>query len=172
MRTGNQVSTAALMWFIVLVALELVFFEGVWFIVVFPPMTMAVLAVNLGLLFLIVRPRPLETRIIGMLLGGVAVFIATGLGILLAFGLEEPLKNVLINWASTPPNNQGLTATVLRSLAEYLVVVYFSLLDLLGVAMIWAGGSLQHRWYRRLARERAQATSASPPLDERAATPL
>ncbi len=43
MRTGNQISTAALMGFIVLVAIELVFFEGVWSIVLVPPVTSSIL---------------------------------------------------------------------------------------------------------------------------------
>jgi hypothetical protein len=172
MRTGNQISTAALMGFIVLVALELVFFEGVWSIVLVPPVTMGALAINLGLLFLMVRPDFFETRIIGMMLGGLAACFATALAIALAFDIQDHVRNVLIDWASTLPIDQGLTVSVLRFVTQYLYVVYFALLDLMGVAMIWAGGWLQQRWYRRRAWERAPVASAVPPLDDCAATPL
>jgi hypothetical protein len=172
MRTASQISTAALMGFIVLVAIELALFQGVLFIVLIPPMTMCVLAINLGLLFLMVRPALFESRIIGILLGGVSACFATVLAIVMAINIHDRLMNLLTSWASTLPNIEGLTAWILRSVAANLVVVYFSLLDVLGVAMIWAGGWLQHRWYCRRARQRVPATSASPPLDERAATPL
>ena len=61
--TANDRSpSAALMRLIVLVALELVLFQDVLSeIVLFPPITMIVLAFNLGLFFLVVRPRSLET---------------------------------------------------------------------------------------------------------------
>ena len=153
MRTAKQTSTAALMSFVVLAALELALFQEVWFIVLSPPVTMAVLGLNLGIFFLAVRPKLLKTRILGMLLGGLAACFATALATL---GSGEtpvdsvmPYRNVLIDWASTRPIDQGLTVSVLRFLIAHSIAIEFILLDLLGLAMIFWGGWVEHRWYRR-----------------------
>jgi hypothetical protein len=61
---------------IIVAALELALFQEVWFIVLFPPFTMAVLALNLGIFFLAIRPKLLKTRIQGMLLASVAASLA------------------------------------------------------------------------------------------------
>ena len=50
-------SIGAIMLVIVPIALELVVFQGVWSIVLLPFMTIALLTVNLGLFFVVVRPR-------------------------------------------------------------------------------------------------------------------
>ncbi len=172
MCTGKQTSTAALMWLIVLVAFELVLFQEVWFIVLVPPITIGVLAINLGFLFLMVRPKLLETRIIGMLLGGVAASFVTVAGMVAGTGILNDLRNALVNWAASPLENQGLTVKFVRFVAENLVVVGYALLDLLGVAVIWAGGRLENRWRRRRAHARPPSPAAIPPLDECAASPL
>ena len=61
---------------IVPVSLELVLFQDVWSIVLIPPVTLVVLACNLGLFFVLVRPKSWETRILGMMLAGVAAPVA------------------------------------------------------------------------------------------------
>jgi hypothetical protein len=38
----------ALMWVVVVAALQLALFQDVWFIVLFPPVSMAIVALNLG----------------------------------------------------------------------------------------------------------------------------
>ncbi len=67
-----QTSTAKLMLLVVLTAVELVLFQDVWFIVVVPPVTAMMVGLNLGLWFVLLRPRWMETRIIGMLTGSLA----------------------------------------------------------------------------------------------------
>jgi hypothetical protein len=173
MRVAKPKSTGALMAVIVVIACELALFQDVWLIVVAPPITMALLAVNLGFVFLMLRPNGLETRIIGMLLGGFAACIATAWGMIPTFGgILDHLRDVLANWASSLPDQQGLTVGFLRLVANRLIVVYFALLDPLGLALIWAGGWLDNRWRSHRARARAAVPSAVPPLDGRASSPL
>jgi ABC-type dipeptide/oligopeptide/nickel transport system permease subunit len=169
MRPAKPKSTGALMVVILVLACELALFQDVWSIVVIPSITMALLAMNLGFVFLMLRPPALENRIIGMLLGGFAAWIATVLGMIPAFGGKlDQLRDSLANWASALPDQQGPTVAFFRLAADFLFFVYFALLDVLGVALILAGGWLDSRWRSRRARARA----AVPPLDGRASSPL
>jgi hypothetical protein len=158
---------------IVVIAFEMSLFQEVWFIVLSPFVTMALLAINLGFVFLMLRPPALESRIVGMLLGSAVALFAT------AFGLSQKtvmildhIQNGLVNRASALPDQQGLTFRFFRLVANYLVVSYFALLDLLGVALFWAGGLLESRWRSHRARAQASVPSMVPPLDERTASPL
>jgi hypothetical protein len=165
MRIASQISVGAMMRVTVLVAIELVLLRGVWFIVVFPPITMGVLAINLGLLFLMVRPRFLETRMLGMLLGGLAACFVTALGMFPGpNGIFDHLLNVLRNWAWSRSDPQDLTVRFLLFLIYHFYVVYFALLDVLGVAILWTGGWLENRWRRRRVRgaEAASLGGSSP----------
>jgi hypothetical protein len=169
MRLAKPKSTGALMVVILVLACELALFQDVWSIVVIPSITMALLAMNLGFVFLMLRPPALENRIIGMLLGGLAAWIATVLGMIPAFGGKlDHLRDFLVNWASALPDQQGPTVTLFRLAADFLFVVYFALLDLLGVALISGGAWLDNRWRSHRARARA----VIPPLDGRASSPL
>jgi hypothetical protein len=199
MRASKQMSMAAIMWLVLVAALESAFFlefRFVRFMLLIPPITMAILSLNLGFLFLVIRPRRLEPRIVGMLLGGVAAVFGTVLGldplqsrllerspsyaILFApvLGLNrmsapiiENVRNSLLNWTFGLSDQQGVTATVVRFISVEIWVIVAVLFDMLGTVMIWAGGSLENRW-RRQARSQSQAPSQAPPLDERAASPL
>ena len=71
-------SIGAIMWLIVLIALQLALFQGVWFIVLFPPVMIGLLVLNIGVFFGLARPRSWEDRIIGMLLGGPAAAVLSG----------------------------------------------------------------------------------------------
>jgi hypothetical protein len=162
-------STAALMRVIVPIALQLVLFQGVWRIVLAPPITIAVLALNLGLFFVLVRPRAWENRIIGMLLGGVlAVFVLVsdylGLpgGVLRSvrrFGplglLGAGLGSFLMSCADSLGDPAGELASVLRLAVRHMTLIEGILLDLLGIALIWAGGWLENQCRVRWARMRA-----------------
>jgi hypothetical protein len=50
MRSEKQISMVALMWLVVVTALQFALFQDFWFIVLFPPVSIAVLALNLGFL--------------------------------------------------------------------------------------------------------------------------
>jgi hypothetical protein len=70
MRFGSDLSTGALMRLMVLIALELVLFQGVWYIVWLPPITMMIVTLNLGLYLVVIRPRHLNSTAVGMMIAG------------------------------------------------------------------------------------------------------
>ncbi len=173
MPSAIKISIGALMTWILLLALEMVFFQGVWLIVLIPPMTMAALALNLGLFFLLVRPPALETRIIGVLLGAIVAAFVTTLP-LTPKGVElaQDLQVIVVNWISSQPDQEALAVRVLRVLSENKFWIAFALLDLIGVAVVWAGGWLEN-WVRgRRAKPGSPPPTTLPPLDDRAASPL
>jgi hypothetical protein len=174
-----QTSTAAIMLLVAVVALELVMFQGVWRFVVAPPNTMLFLAFNLGLFFMLVRPRSLETWILGMIWGGVAAsfgMVAYGLTVDPALGpagvLARVAKPILETWANSLSTQRTGLAGILRFLVTHVIWFESVLLDLLGITVIAAGGSLENSLRGRLARARAPGRPGVPPLDDRAATPV
>src|SRR5262249_44557434 len=113
-------STGALMRVIVPIALELALIREVWRIVLIPPVTIGLLAINLGLFFVLVRPRSWQTWIRGMLLGGVVGMLVSALFLTLQFG-------------------SGPAAVLSNAL-----LIEAILLDILGIGMIWMGGCMDH----------------------------
>ncbi len=164
-------STAALMRVIVPIALELVLFQDAWGILLFPPFTMMVLALNLGLFFVLVRPRAWETRIMGMLLGGIgAVFLITADYLVAVWMQSRPpgllgsgLQSVLMSCLDSLGDPAGDLASVLHLVVRHMTVIEAILLDLLGLAVIWAGGRLEHRCRARWGQRRISPSSAGDP---------
>lgn len=179
MGSRYQTSTGAIMLLIVVVAVEMVMFQGVWEIVLFPSITMIFLAFNLGLYFLLVRPRSMETRIIGMIWGGVAAFFGVAGYLLTVDSSRGPggflgriVEDFLKNWAMSLSAQAGALAMILRFVTARIVWLEFAVLDLLGLTLIGAGGWLQNRLHDRRVRARAAGQTGLAPLDDRAATPV
>ncbi len=132
-----------------MVAVELALFQGVFAIVLIPPVTMAVVLLNLGLMFVFARNSFLADRIVGMLMGGlIGLFLSVAyyltarpptpdLGVL---GLL--LRGWFSNLAASQPDPAGGFAVTLRWAAGSMFVVESVVVDLIGLAMIWAGGSI------------------------------
>ena len=131
------------------------------------------MALNLGLFFLLVRPPSLKTRIIGLLLGAiVAAFVTTLPLTRKSVELADDLQATVVNWISAQPDQEVLAVRIVRFLSLYRIWIAFVLLDLIGVAAIWAGGSLENRLRGRRARRGSPPLAVSPPLDAHAASPL
>src|SRR5262245_56650111 len=100
-------SIGAIMWLIVLVALQLALFQGVWFIVLIPPVMIGLLVLNIGVLFSLARPRSWEDRILGMLLGGLAAAVLSGFFFFWEFRIGTPgvlgayVSGLFGNWAGS-----------------------------------------------------------------------
>jgi len=184
-RFSFQTSTGKLMLLVVITAVELAFFQDVWQILVIPPITIATLAINLGLWFLLVRPRWMDTRVIGMLLGGVAACLGNFLYLLLlltpffASGRFQGvgpigvlLRTAATQWRTSLPDQGGGLAMLLQIVANGALVIECALGDLCNLAIIWAAGSLECRLRRRLQFAGGAAPAGTPPIDDRAATPL
>jgi hypothetical protein len=174
-----QTSTGKLMLLVAVVALEMWLLTEVWEvleIVLFPPFTMICLALNLGVFFLAVRPLAMETRILGMIWGGVAASCAMAL----TLGTYVPgprgpgplgrlMEGALTSWEISLDNQNGAEATVVHWLRTRVIGLEYALLDALAVIMIWSAGRVE-AWLRA---RRTRARAAGPPsLDDRAATPL
>jgi hypothetical protein len=192
MRSGLKVSIGSLMLFIILVALQLVLFQGVWWILVSSPITIMVLTLNLGMFFVLVRPPALEPRIIGMLLGGLLAFVTLGMtlsshgqsmrwatlgrrrrvGPMPMGPIGKLVDDALVSWLTSLPDQQSPTATILGFIIFNINIIECILLDLIGVALIWAGGWLESWLRSRWFSVRAPELTGLPPLDDRAATPL
>jgi len=185
MRISFQTSTGKLMLLVIVTALELVLFQDVWQILVIPVITIVTLALNLGLWFVLLRPRWMETRIIGMLLGGIAAALGSVLYMWLGFrevlsgvGYQQvgPIGAFLITtataWGQSLADQRTSPAVLLRIVANGALIIEWSLLDLCSAVIIWAAGSLEYRLRRRLQATRAAGRAAPPPIDDRAATPL
>jgi hypothetical protein len=146
-------STGALMAVIVVVAIQIALFQEVWMILVIPPITMALLTLNIVFMFLIFCPMRLQRRIIGLMLGGLAACFVTLLGMVPGPpGTLEQFQNAMSTWAANRADPQGPTAQLLRFLARNFFILYFGTFDILGVALIWTGGWLDHRWRSRMVR--------------------
>ena len=177
MPSDFKVSIGSLMLFIILVALQLVLFEGVWEILVSSPITIMVLTLNLAMFSLLVRPPALEPRIIGMLLGGLVACVTLMMMMLISSdgqrtrcnpGRTENGRGATANGAdrearhrrtgslaieSTGP--QSPTAMILGFIILNINVIEYVLLDLIGLVLIWAGGSIESRLRRRRVRASA-----------------
>jgi len=185
MRSSSKISIGKMMCLIVPLALELVLFQEVWWIVAVPPVTIVALALNLGLFFVIVRPAGLETRITGMLLGAIAAFFAMTRYLFVgsrvgwaSFSRGRSASiggaiahDALVSWASSLPDQEGTTALIAHFLLKHMIVIEFVSLDLIGAAMMWAGGWLENRCRSARAQTAARKRTAISVLDDRTFTP-
>jgi hypothetical protein len=154
-------SIGTLMALIALVAAELALFHEVLVILVIPPVTMGVILLNLGLVFVLGRRSFLGARVIGMLMGGIVALFLMVAYYLVASPRTRflgPLGFVvhgwLINLAGSQPDPAGPLATFFRRAAGSMAAVETVFIDLAGLLMIWAGGRLE-RWLRRDPRSAA-----------------
>jgi hypothetical protein len=152
MQSSFKISIATLMGLVAVVAVELALFQGVFVIVLLPPVTMAIVLLNLGLIFVLGRNSFLAARIMGMLMGGlIALFLMVAYYLTAGpstrgLGLGgRVMQGWLSNLAGSQPDPAAGLAVFLRRAAGSMFVVEFVVLDLIGLAMIWAGGGIEGR---------------------------
>lgn len=180
-----QTSTGKLMLLIVLTAVELALFQDVWSIVVIPPVTAMTLGLNLGLWFVLLRPRWMEPRIIGMLVGSLAAL--AGISFYLWWGWTEVrtarridwmgpigawVATTAAAWSSSVPDQRGNLAAFFDFISRSATWIEFAVLDLCCLAVIWTAGSLDCRLRRRRHIGLVATTAVAPPIDDCAATRL
>jgi hypothetical protein len=157
---------------IALFALELALLRPLlWLIVIFPPVTMGIISANLAVLnALRWLPRSMGGRTNGMLCGGmIALFVLVlyhlltvspgGLGF-----IGKAIAQFLINVAAARAD-LGDSSLYVRLGARAALPAEIVVLDLLGIACIWAGGWIARGW---------PTTGADhpSPLDDRGVTPV
>jgi hypothetical protein len=156
---------------VIVVALELVMFQEVWEIVLAPPITMVFLALNLGLVYLLVRPRSWHTRILGMIWGGLAASLGlSGYQALTEAGGPGGRSSVVVlfleaafkSWGTSLMDQKGPAAITLRLLSTHAIWLEFAMLYALGIGMILYGGRVQDSVRTRWNRRRSLETPESP----------
>jgi hypothetical protein len=153
MRRGVRISIGTLMRLIALFALELAMFQGVLFLIVIPPITMAVVSLNLAVLFAFRwLPPSISMRIAGLLSGGlISIFVLVGYYVMTA--KHNPTLGVIANvlgdhlrhLAASRPDPAGGLANVLRLGARSAQAVEIVVLDLIGLCIVWFGGWMDSR---------------------------
>ncbi len=145
-------SIGAIMRLIALIALEIALFKGMLSVILIPPATMAVVSLNLTVLFAFRSlPPRMANRIAGMLCGGlisifvlVAYYLTADSHTMLGAG-GRALGSFLSNLAGSRSDPSDALGNLLRGAARSSLVVEIILLDLVGLAIIWAGGWIDFR---------------------------
>jgi hypothetical protein len=165
MRRRPTISIGALMWLIALCAVELAMLESLLFLIIVPPITMAVISLNLAVLYAFRSlPAPLAGRIAGLLSGGlISIFVLVGY--YLSADPRNPavgaggkaLAAALSNLAASRPDPAGALAGLLRLGSRSAQVAEIILLDLFGLAIICFGGWIDSRRHAGVAAPDAPA---------------
>jgi hypothetical protein len=181
MRSIPRLSIGRLMGLIALFAVELALFQRVLsFIVMIPPITVGIVSLNLAVLYALRwLPRAAASRIYGMLCAGlIALFMLVGYYIFATPGpwpigaIGTATSRVLFDLAASRTDPSDPTASFLRSAARTSRAVEIVLLDLFGLAVIWAGGWIAGRRHAGGTAPLATQDGRPSPLDDRAVTPL
>ena len=159
--TGARWSTGEIMMVIILIAVELAVFQGVWWIIVMPPILLALLTINLGVLFCLLGGRRWQDRIIGMLLGGILGLVVSLVFYAVEIRLGRPgviagtCLHLVESWTGALRDPGGVVASTFRLIGRRVAAIEGGLLDILGIAAIWAGGRVDHRYRHRSGRREA-----------------
>jgi hypothetical protein len=141
-----MLSTRELMRLIILTAANLLLFKGVGFILIYAPVALAAMVLNLGLFCTFVRPRTLHRGVVAGMAGGLVVTIAALA--YLADSRFRPRMALAILDAMPPPVYDSLPASI-RS-ASGASFLDFALMDGIGIAAMLLCGWLA--WPRRPVR--------------------
>jgi hypothetical protein len=165
MRFWNDLSTGALMRLIILIALQLVLFQGVWSLVLDPRITMMVVALNLGLYLVVIRPRHLNTPAVGMMIAALIAVLAVAAYSAVRFRVPWPpvvpgarrwvfnfsvvfvsvgvlgrlFLDFLSGLLSVPPDTKSAGELMVLQLGRWVPLIESVLLDLVGLTVILAG---------------------------------
>ncbi len=180
MRSLPRLLIGRLMAFIALFAIEMALLRRfLWLILVFPPVTMGIISLNLAVLnALRWLPRSVAGRINGMLCGAMtALFLLVGYYVVTVNPgptgfIGNAISQFLATLAARRADPSDHAATVLRLGASSAWQIEILLLDLFGLAVIWGGGWITSRRPAAPVRARASVEERPSPLDDRAVTPL
>ncbi len=187
MHFWNKLSTAALMRLTILASLNLLLgrLVGRWEVLLHPVFFLIIVTLNLGLYAVMVYTGTLNQTLIGMMLGGLAAtlgiiaytgispsaFMYGGPSIPIRLLVESILTRALEALRDQAKPGRWQTPDLPELLTgEKMILIGYVVLDTAGLILIGAGGWLARHLRKRL--ERPGATTAPPPLDADAASPL
>jgi hypothetical protein len=146
MKPKLVLSTRELMRLVILAAANLLLFKGVGFILIYAPVALVAMVVNLGLFGTFVRPRSMNRGILSAMLGGLAAAIAA-LAYLAEARFNPRMAHALLDALS--PSLYGSLPAWARS-ASGAWYLDFALMDGIGIAAMLLCGWLA--WPRRPVR--------------------
>jgi hypothetical protein len=137
---GKALSTREMIRLIVVAALDLVVLREAWTLLAFPPITLTVVALNLGLWFVWIRPKDLGPRAVGAMLGALVALP-------LSMSLFHPHYQKQIVRTIGAILDGPLEAIQPAGISRFGLVmgIAYVAFDLVGLMLILAGASLAGR---------------------------
>jgi hypothetical protein len=147
-----MLSTRELLRLVVLAALNLLLFRGIWWILMWSPVALVAVIVNLGLVCTWVRPRTLNRAILASMGAGLAVILGS-----LAYLADASFRARLAGWIlqALPDRLYYALPDTLRT-ASGIQLLDFAILDAIGIGAMLVAGWLA--WPRRSAPPVASAS--------------
>jgi hypothetical protein len=150
MKLRIALTTRELMRLVALAAANLLLFQGVWMTLIYAPVAIVAMVLNLGLFCTVVRPRTLNRGVAAAMGGGLIVALAAAT-YLAESNLKPRMALALLD--SLPPSlYDSLPVSGRSSSGAWLLD--FALLDAMGIAAMLFCGWLA--WPRRRARPGAE----------------
>jgi hypothetical protein len=147
-----MLSTRECLRLVVLAALNLLLFRGIWWLLMWPPVALVAVLVNLGLACTWVRPRSLNRAILAAMGAGLAGFVCS-LAYLTDANFQARMASAIMQALPEPIYNALPGA--LRS-ASGIQLLDFAILDAIGIAAMVITGWLA--WPRSRARPGSSAS--------------
>jgi hypothetical protein len=175
-----RLSIGRLMGFIALFAVELALLQHLrWEVLIFPPVTLGIISLNLAILKgLRWLPRSMAGHMSGMLCGGmIALFVLVGYHVLTVSPgrggfIGQAISQFLADRAGARVDPSDSASAMLRLAAGSARAAEIIVLDLLGLAAIWAGGWITAHEHDVIKTAASGGDERPSPLDDRAVTPL
>jgi hypothetical protein len=147
-----MLSTRQWLRLVVLTALNMLLFRGIWWILKYPPVALVVVIINLGLAFTWVRPRSLNRGVLAAMGAGLGVVVGS-----LRY-LADAKFRALIAGAVLQALPDPLYSALPQALrtASGIQLLDFAIVDAIGIAAMLVAGWLA--WPRRPARPISSAS--------------
>jgi hypothetical protein len=138
MKPTLALSTRELMRLVILAAANLLVFKGVGFILIYPPVALVAMVLNLGLFCTFVRPRGMNQGIIAAMAGGLGA-VAAALAYLAESRFQPRMAAAILD--ALPPSVYEALPASARS-ASGARLLDFALVDGIGIAAMLLFGWL------------------------------
>jgi hypothetical protein len=138
MKSGTALSTREMMRLVILAAANLLLYKGAGMILIYAPVAIAAMVLNIGLFCTFVRPRTLDRGIVAAMLGG--LFVAMAAAAYLADTRFQPRMAIAVLDALPPSLYNSLPASARSASGAWFLD--FALLDAVAVAAMLIFGWL------------------------------
>jgi hypothetical protein len=147
-----MLSTREWLRLVVLAAFDMILFQGIWWIVMYPPVALVAMIINVGLACIWVRPRSLNRGILAAMAAGLGVVVGS-LAYLADANFRALMARALLE-TMPDPLFKALPGAFRTS--SGIQLLDFAILDAIGIAAMLVTGWLA--WPRRPPRHTASAS--------------